>query len=194
MVPKVFCIGFHKTGTTSLGRALREFGYSVTGPNGVRDPNIRHNVYPMAYRLAERFDAFQDNPWPVLYRQMDQRYPSSKFILTVRAPDLWIRSQVRHFGTKTTPMREWIYGLGCPEGNEAAYVKRFEQHNRDVVSYFSERRDDFLVMALADGDGWEKLSPFLGKKAPSIPFPHSNKANSRETEKKPWRRLLSHLR
>ncbi len=27
--PKVFGIGFHKTGTTSLGRALRALGYRV---------------------------------------------------------------------------------------------------------------------------------------------------------------------
>ena len=30
---KIFCIGFHKTGTKSLGLALGILGYKVTGPN-----------------------------------------------------------------------------------------------------------------------------------------------------------------
>lgn len=109
MTAKVFCIGFHKTGTTSLGLALRELGYSVTGPNGIRDPNISQNVYDMAFRIVEQYDAFQDNPWPILYRELDDRYPKSKFILTLRSSESWIRSQVRHFGTQRTPMRAWIW-------------------------------------------------------------------------------------
>jgi UDP-N-acetylmuramate-alanine ligase len=40
METKVFCIGFHKTGTTSLAVALKTLGYRVTGPNGVHDPDI----------------------------------------------------------------------------------------------------------------------------------------------------------
>src|SRR5438477_12681989 len=93
MKPKVFCIGFHKTGTKSLAAALRTLGYSVTGPNGVKDPNIGNNVYAMAFDLAERFDAFQDNPWPIIYKELDKRYPGSKFVLSVRGSDSWIKSR-----------------------------------------------------------------------------------------------------
>ena len=62
MTPKVFCIGFHKTGTTSLAVALRQLGYRVTGHNGVSDADIAEKVYEMAYGLVEQYDAFQDNP------------------------------------------------------------------------------------------------------------------------------------
>lgn len=64
---KIFCIGFHKTGTTSLALALSQLGYRVTGANGVWNPNIRNEVYELAFRLVEEFDAFRDNPWPLLY-------------------------------------------------------------------------------------------------------------------------------
>jgi hypothetical protein len=176
VTPKVFCIGFHKTGTKSLAAALEQFGYRVTGPDGVRDPDIAKNVHDMAHKLVAEYDAFQDNPWPVLFREMDQRYPGSKFILTMRSPEAWIASMVGHFGSKVTPMRTWIYGVGCPEGNEALYLDRYNAHNRDVLAHFAGRPDDFLVMDLARGDGWEKLSPFLGKPVPDTPFPHANKA------------------
>lgn len=181
MKSKVFCIGFHKTGTTSLAVALRQLGYRVTGPNGVNDQNIEDNVIPMAYDLAEEFDAFQDNPWPIIYKELDAKFPGSKFVLTLRIPESWIKSQVKHFGLKETPMRKWIYGAGCPEGNEGIYIKRFEDHNEEVIRYFKDRPQDLLILELSKGDGWEKLCPFLGTDIPNVAFPHANRSSDRES-------------
>ncbi len=177
---KVFCIGFHKTGTTSLAAALTTLGYRVTGPNGVRDPDIGKNVYVLADSLVEEFDAFQDNPWPVIYKYLDEKCPNSRFILTIRDSDSWIESQVRHFGHRETPMRRWIYGVGCPEGNEEIYINRFEKHNEEVIDYFKERPNDLLVLDLTKGDGWGKLCSFLGSDVPDAPFPHANKSSERK--------------
>ncbi|MEW4488810.1 sulfotransferase family protein [Thalassoglobus sp. JC818] len=191
---KVFCIGFHKTGTTSLANALTLLGYRVTGPNGVRDPEIAQNVHSMAFDLAEKFDAFQDNPWPILYREMDLRFPGSKFILTLRDSQSWIKSQVKHFGEKETPMRRWIYGVGCPVGNEETYIQRYEKHNREVLAHFKDRSKDFMTLDLSHGDGWEQLCRFLGKDVPDVEFPHANKAADRERKQSSWFRMFRRLR
>ena len=177
MKPKVFCIGFHKTGTTSLAVALKLLGYRVTGPNNTKDPDIADKVYALANELSEKYDAFQDNPWPVLYREMDERWPGSKFILTRRPADAWIRSQVKDFGLAETPMRRWIYGVGCPQGNEAVFVERYERHNREVLEYFGERPNDLLLLDLPKGHGWPELCQFLDHPIPDTPFPHANKAS-----------------
>jgi hypothetical protein len=173
--PKVFGIGFHKTATTSLAGALGLLGYKVTGPNAVTKSNVEERALRMAGRLVKRYDAFQDNPWPLLYRQLDRRYPGSKFILTVRPTDRWIRSVVDHFGGTTTPMREWIYGgVGDPAGHEEHYIARYERHNAEVRTYFAGRSHDLLEMDITAGDGWEKLCPFLGHPVPAEPFPSMN--------------------
>lgn len=182
MKPKVFCIGFHKTGTTSMAIALRTLGYRVTGPNGAKDPEIEKNAISMAYDLALDFDAFQDNPWPILYKELDQKFPASKFILTLRDHESWIRSQVNHFGKKETPMRKWIYGIGCPEGNEDIYIERFKRHYEEVIEYFENRPQDLLILDLPNGDGWEKLCPFLNHDIPADSFPHANKSNYSTSE------------
>lgn len=192
MKKKVFCIGFHKTGTTSLSEALMQLQYTVTGPNGLDDPNIANNALAMALELTAQFDAFQDNPWPILYKELDDHFPNSQFILTLREPNSWIKSQVSHFGSSETPMRQWIYGVGAPQGNEAVYLKRYEQHNEAVLNHFKNRPQDLLVLNLADGDGWEKLCPFLGVAIPKSAFPHSNKASDRE--KKGLSRFLHKLK
>jgi hypothetical protein len=177
---KVFCIGFHKTGTKTLRSALKILGYRVTGPNGVMNKNIARDVHSMTDRLVEKYDAFQDNPWPILYRELDRKYPGSKFILTLRPSDKWISSIVKHFGKWKTPMRKWIYGVAAPAGNESIYVRRYEKHNKEVPEYFKDRPEDLLVFKMSEGDGWEQLCPFLGHPIPNKTFPHVNKADSRE--------------
>jgi Sulfotransferase domain len=179
--PKVFGIGFHKTGTTSLSRALKLLGYRVCGPVGVRDPRIAERAEEMALAQVERFDAFQDNPWPLLFRALDERYPGSKFVLTVRPAEEWIRSLVTHFGRESTPMREFIYGAGrgFPRGNESHYLEVYETHNRRVLEHFEGREKDLLVLRITEGEGWERLCPFLDRPEPEQPFPLANAKGAR---------------
>lgn len=183
MKRKVFGIGFHKTGTTTLKVALEMLGYRVTGANGVDDPDIAANLHAMVDALAEQFDAFQDNPWPLVYARMDERRPGSKFILTVRDADKWIASNVEHFGTEVTPMRRLIYGAGCPKGNEALYVERMTRHNLDVQAYFENRPNDLLVIDFERDARWEPLCRFLEEPVPATPFPHANKGSARQARR-----------
>jgi uncharacterized damage-inducible protein DinB len=177
--PKVFGIGFHKTATTSLAAAFYILGYNVTGYFGTYYPDIGDHVYDLAFDLADRFDAAQDTPWPVLYKELDERYPGSKFVLTIRPTDKWIDSVLEHFKNQHIPIHEWIYGVRTAEGNEDVYIRRYEDHNREVQEYFKDRPDDLLVMDITHGDGWEKLCPFLGQPIPPFDFPAQNAADAR---------------
>jgi len=189
---KVFVIGFPKTGTTSLQSALTTLGYKVKGEFGMKDPNISRKVYEMAFRFVEQYDAFEDNPWCVLYKELDEKYPGSKFILTLRPTEKWIKSVVDHFGIKTRSLLEWIYGVGYPKGNEDLYIARYERHNKEVLEYFKDRPDDLLAFRLSEGDGWEKLCQFLHKDIPPIEFPHENKGvnRARKRKRKKIRRVI----
>jgi len=181
---KVFGIGFQKTGTTSLMFALKKLGYDVCdGCGNAMNPNIRNEVYDVCYALAEKHNAFEDHPWSVLYQEMDCRYPNSKFILTIRPTEQWIKSVSSHFGSTNIPLHEWIYGAGCPKGNEDLYIKRYEQHNQKVISYFDNRPNDLLTLnfdgSLTGQELWEKICNFLGHKIPNIPFPYANSSKER---------------
>lgn len=178
---KVFCIGFQKTGTTTMEDALKILGYRVTGSSGTKDPDIVKNMDSMVRKLSFKYDAFQDNPWPIVYRQMDELHPGSRFILTVRDEDKWYSSMVRHFGSHGSPMREFLYGAGAggPIGNEALYKDRLRRHNREVEEYFKDRPQDLLVMDLTRDGSWETICPFLAEPVPPQPFPHSNSATQR---------------
>lgn len=191
---KVFGIGFHKTATTSLQLALEHLGYRVTAFQGRNDPDRIRNVLHLCCDLAEQFDGFQDLPWPVLYREMDERFPGSKFILTTRPTESWVRSVVEHFGERDTAMRKWVYGVGHPVGHEDVYVERYERHNREVLEYFAHRPDDMLELKITEGDGWPELSPFLGLPIPDVDFPQANTAKMRVRRSRPMNRFSRKLK
>ncbi len=177
--PKVFGVGFMKTGTTSLGRALEVLGYRVKGPFGLTDPTIAETGLETALQLATEYDAVQDNPWCILYRELDQHFPGSKFILTLRPVDQWLESVTRHFGYRTSPLRAWVFGEGRPKGNEALYARRYADHTAAVRHYFQDRPEDLLILRLTEGDGWAQLCPFLNVPIPPVDFPWANDTTTR---------------
>lgn len=199
MRAKVFCVGFQKTGTTTMMEALRLLGYSVTGPNHARDKDIAEKYERVAAELSHRYDAFQDNPWPLVYRQMDTLHPGSKFILTLRDEQKWYDSYRNHFEHKeSTPMEVLLYGPEARffEGDPELYKGRMRRHNEEVREYFRDRPDDLLVIDITREPQWERICAFLDLPIPDTPFPHSNHRKYdflppkiRALLKKGWRRL-----
>ena len=183
---KVFGIGFHKTGTTTLKQALSILGYKVTGPNLDFVTDLKQNNYSRILKHAKEYDAFQDNPWPSVYKKLDDNFPTSKFILTIRENNKWIRSISNFFGNKNSEMREWIYGVGHPKGNEEDYLRIYSQHNLEVIDYFHSRPDDLLVIDFTKGKCWEKICRFLDMGIPEKPFPHAKRTTYSKKERLLW--------
>lgn len=181
---KVFCVGLHKTGTSTIGAALLKLGYSVLGCRLDMVHFLSQGNTTAPLQLAGRYDALQDVPWACLYKELDACYPGSRFILTVRDESAWLESAKRHFGSMHIPLHEWIYGEGTLVGNESLYLERYQNHQIEVRNYFVNRPNDLLIFDLARGDGWDELCHFLDLKKPLSKFPHENKApknrNTRE--------------
>jgi hypothetical protein len=172
---KIFCIGFQKTGTTSLGEAFEKLGYKVCGVYHELLPDLVKGDFEKIKDVAEGYDVCKDNPWPVLYQRLDQFFPGSKFILTIRDEKAWIKSVVNHFDSKPSEMIRFIYGVSFPTGNEELFLNRYRKHNQDVIDYFKNRPGDLLIIDLEKEDAWKKLCALLQFPVPSFPFPHANK-------------------
>jgi hypothetical protein len=183
---KVFCIGFQKTGTSSMRDALTQLGYKVAGHYGTDLPidELRERYVAIGLEIARDYDAVQDMPWPLIYRELDAAYPGSKFIYTERDADTWIVSMTKHFGTRESSVRQLAYGdaYPYPAGNEAHYKQIYLDHRAQVMEYFKDRSEDFLAIDLEKGEGWPELGRFLDlADVPSGPFVHSNPAEMRDT-------------
>lgn len=172
---KIFCIGFQKTGTTSLGTTLEILGYKVCGVRYDLIDVIREGHWSQMDEVIMQHDAFKDNPWPVIYKTLDEKYPGSKFILTTRDESAWIKSLVNHFGTTPSVMQDFIYGKAYPKGNEDLYREIYQKHNQDVKAYFEKRPEDLLVIDLTHEKKWDRICHFLSLPVPTAAFPHENK-------------------
>ncbi|MDF9795518.1 hypothetical protein OKW21_000781 [Catalinimonas alkaloidigena] len=175
---KVFGIGLGKTGTSSLGRALKVLGYRHM--NFRADLVLEYdkgNLQPI-FEVADQYDSFEDFPWPLLYKELDRRYPGSKFVLTLRSDvNKWFKSIYDHAnrGAGTKKIRKITYGYEMPHHHEKEYIECYLKHKEDVLHHFADRKEDLLVMYIDQGDSWGKLCDFLVKPVPNVPFPHANR-------------------
>lgn len=194
MTDLIVGVGLHKTGTTSLGVALGELGFTVLGHRPELVPSLTRGEVAPALRLAQTADAVQDTPWPLLFAELDAAVPDARFVLTHRDPDAWLASVVKHFGGTTTPMREWIYGpgKGDPQAHPQVYLDRYRAHVARVREYFADRPHDLLELDMGRHPGWEPLCRFLDRPVPDRDFPHHNQAEPRWVRR--VKRVYSRLR
>jgi hypothetical protein len=176
---KIFGIGLQRTGTTSLHRALQMLGYrSVHGPFG---------LYPdLDPSIMDCYDAFSDNPIPLLYPLLDQAYPGSKFICTTRDMASWLKSVKWLFSVgrlesnwQAAPVIDAVHAAlyGTSDFDEPAFRTFWHVYHAGVRRHFADRPQDLLMLDFTAGDGWEPLCAFLGHPVPGVAFPRSNQTS-----------------
>jgi hypothetical protein len=180
---RIFGIGMHKTATTSLNRALLELGYDSAHWKSAHWAKAIWEEMKKDGRSVtlERSYALCDLPIPILFRELDAAYPNSKFILTIRNEDEWLRSAQTHWSDKNPFRGQWdmdpfthrihteVYGRRTFDAQ--VMLERYRRHNAEVLEYFKSRPRDLLVMNMSMGAGWHELCGFLRKKLPVAPYP-----------------------
>ena len=165
---KVFCIGFNKTGTTSLGRSLEILGYKNSSFNRIvwRKYYANNDINKILDYTA-KFDSVDDLPWlkedmiPIL----DKAFPNSKFIYLTREEEAWKKS-----------MYNWRYKTFNAYPDLEKSIEEYRDHKKFVLSYFKDRpKEDFISLNIRDEKGFQKLAKFLDKETKIEKFPHFNK-------------------
>jgi Sulfotransferase domain len=186
---RIFGVGFHKTATTSLYKALNILGYNAAHWNNAHwAKRIYDEMIQVGKSITlERHYALSDLPIAILYEQLDKAYPGSKFILTIRDDNKWLESIRRHWSHNTNPFRhQWdtdpfshiihkeIYGRR--DYNAEIFLKRYKKHNSEVLGYFKHRiydgeSGDLLILDMEKDNTWNKLCKFLNTPTPKMPYP-----------------------
>jgi hypothetical protein len=199
---KVIGAGFGRTGTTSMKEALELLGYQKC--HHMREVMMNVRQVELFDRVSlgldvdwdevfEGFDAAVDWPSAASYKELMEKYPEAKVILTMRDADSWYKST-----------RKTIYALGnsvpliisllVPRArNIMAMVQRLvwqgvfdgrfenrehaiEVYNKNVEEVIAHVPNDRLLVHSAK-EGWEPLCTFLDLPIPDQPYPHSNESS-----------------
>jgi hypothetical protein len=199
MAIQIIGAGLGRTGTLSLKAALEELGFAKCYHMVevfARKDDAR--IWDAAARgelvdwdgLFAGYRATVDVPGCLFYRELMEKYPEAKVILTVRDPERWYDStrQTIYYSRDAFPGwaaalnprmrafrqmidRLWDRMFGDRFEDRAFAIEVFNRHNeqvrRDVPS------DRLLVYEVSQG--WEPLCAFLGEKVPEgKAFPHVN--------------------
>ncbi|MFB6317427.1 sulfotransferase [Saccharicrinis sp. FJH54] len=203
--PKIFCIGLNKTGTTSFEFVMKELGFIVGDQR--EGEKLLHDYakqeFSSLFKLCKTAQVFQDAPFsfPDTYKYLDQQFPGSKFILTVRDnPDQWYESITRFHSRiwadgRRIPTKEdlqnatYIYKgrpwesnrilFKTPESdpyNNQMLIDYYTNHVTNVNAYFKDRTNDLLIINVAEKASYRRLCTFVRKRPVREKFPVMNKS------------------
>jgi len=146
---KIFCISTQRTGTTSVGRFFKHFGYRVA------DWSISNkNKWSYCWEQgdfetifkSEDFknnQVFEDDPWwlPEFYKVLYHRFPKAKFILFTRDSEKWFNSMLSHSRGKilgNTKQHCKVYR------REEDFIELFDKESR--LTYNEKEIDNLLTL------------------------------------------------
>jgi len=176
---KIFGIGLSKTGTTSLTQALEILGYkAIHNPSYLL--NYQDDVLSLNYAEVSQYDVLTDIQIARFYKELDLKYPGSKFILTTREMKSWLRSCENHFNRfrdtsdKARALDIAMYGTDLFDGEKLRNA--YDRYYDDVMEYFQGRDSDLLILDVLEANKWQKICDFLDKPIPRAEYPMINKA------------------
>ncbi|KAI8084533.1 uncharacterized protein BX664DRAFT_337201 [Halteromyces radiatus] len=203
---QVIGAGLGRTGTQSLAAALEILQYRthsmvnvLTDPT--QDPGVwlRAKEQPLEHKdewetVYGNYDAAVGWPTVNCYKELMDKYPDAKVILTLRDPNEWydlmlntIFTQVHfqlpinaphHLNHAVAMLKSVVLdgqtpSLADPEADRAKFIKIYNDHVEQVKQYVPAHR--MLIMEL--NEGWDRLCAFLGKPIPNVPYPALNYAD-----------------
>ncbi|MGX9365640.1 sulfotransferase [Desulfoplanes sp. PS50] len=187
---KVFCIGLHKTGTTSLRALATKYGYkAIHSTDWISDAN-KLKEFEFFSDGGSHFDGQNEFDFKRLFHD----YPNALFILQTRPTKNWIVSKLKHAGwTEQTIIEvddekkiyhdDWKYkSLLIIE----SFIRHKYNYEHKVIDFF-EKNDPsrLLKIDITDKPIQEttihNLVTFLGLRSLcTIQLPHKNKKKSQD--------------
>lgn len=204
---KIIGAGYGRTGTLSTYTALNKLGYKCYHMFEVLENPANKGHLDFWHRVAhaepgvqhdwlevfEHYDATVDNPGCCVWRELVEKYPDAKVVLTLhpKGPEGWYKSTINtiyktesmwqlkvmaFFIPKIRKMTQMCRKLiwnrshkGTLIHKEKAIV-RYQQHIEEIKAGVPEEK---LLIYSVD-QGWGPLCEFLGKEAPETAFPKVN--------------------
>jgi sulfotransferase family protein len=194
---EIFGVGFGRTGTLSLKKALERLGFGpchhmlglFEDPDTVALWQAAARGEPVDWtRVYQGYRSGVDWPGAAFWRQITAAFPEAKVILTERDPDAWYASAessihaaaVAPLPDDADPLFARVRQMSLDVVWDGVFSGRFtdRQHALDVyeghIAAVERELDPARLLVFEVGQGWEPLCAFLGVPAPDEPFPRSN--------------------
>jgi len=165
---KIFCIGFNKTGTTSLHKTFLSLG--LTSEHSVKWTKISQ-IKPLdtAYFKQQCYcDGYRSD-----FVSLDKAFPESLFIYNDRNTTQWLRSRVKQylrFQETPSPRKAlesnrygWIAKdlFSAPEIAIFKWLAEYEIYKHQAFTYFDSRKEFTTINVTEDSNYTDKIKNLL---------------------------------
>jgi hypothetical protein len=196
---KVIGAGLPRTSTLSLKLALEQLGF---GPCFHMTEMIAHPELMTLWAdkltgksldwddVLKGYHSITDGPGCFVYKELMERYPDAKVILSLRTAESWWESALATVMSANSPANRKVNlpnaeefmekmqivlqaaggGIKWDGSDREGAIAAFERHNAEVQRFVPKER---LLVFKAE-DGWEPLCRFLGAPVPGTPYPRTN--------------------
>ena len=191
MTLSVIGAGFGRTGTESMKLALEMLGL---GPcHHMKEVLVDPEQTALWRKIAAGdppdweaafagYIAAVDWPSAFYWRELADRYPEAKLLLTVRSAESWhasmektifktLRKSTDHDSVGLKLIAGGVFGGRLDDPAHA--IATYERNNAEVEAAFPPER----LLTYHLGDGWKPLCDFLDRPVPDAPYPRSNSAD-----------------
>ena len=178
MDKKYFCIGLHKTGTSTLHQIALNNGLKSTHSIDWQNNEKKIKLYDFFSDGGSHYNNINEIDYEYLY----SKYPNSIFIINIREPRSWIISKLNHAGwhekTIVTPDNKLKVHNKWQEKtkiNISSFICHYFDIYIKILEYFLNKQDRGYIVDIASG----KIENFklLFKNKNSNENVHKNKGN-----------------
>jgi len=194
MTLQIIGAGLGRNGTLALKTALEQIGFAHCHHMVEVFAHPEQGEFWLRAAKGEKVDweevfanyrASVDWPSCHFYKELSERYPDAKVILSERDPKKWydsitntILKSMTRMQTEDPARAEWfrfarmivIEQTFHNDLSEDNLIAAYLRHNAKVKATIAPER----LLVFNPAEGWEPLCRFLGVSAPETPFPHVN--------------------
>ncbi|MGD0864033.1 MAG: sulfotransferase family protein [Rhizomicrobium sp.] len=194
MALQVIGAGLGRNGTLALKTALEQLGFGPCHHMIEVFAHPEQGQFWLRAAMGEKVDweevfanyrASVDWPSCHFYKELSERYPDAKVILSERDPKQWYKSitntilrSMKQMAIDDPARTEWfrfarmivIEQTFHNDLGEDNMIAAYLRHNARVKATIAPER----LLVFNPAEGWDPLCRFLGAAVPQMPFPHVN--------------------
>lgn len=126
-------------------------GYRVAGSYAqkITNPSFS-NLWDHGEKCLNKYDAFQDMPWCIFYKELYEKFPDGKFIFLIRDSREWYESLVKHKNVGKRLRDKTFFNTDDVHKNSQTVINAYEMHNENVRSFFKGKINQPLFISVKD--------------------------------------------
>jgi hypothetical protein len=178
-----FIIGMNKTGTSCIRYAIASAlnkpfkridndlylgKYNNLNEILLKDKNNSSIIDDLCSTIdASDSPVFKDRPWNCnFHKELHQKYPNSKFILTIRDPEQWWESvkgwiDSKHADKINKQKLIEIYEIHLGTNfNKEDFIGAYIRYNNNIIDYFKDNIN-FYIMNMPVDFNWQKIKDIV---------------------------------